>query len=114
MLSFANETDFFTDGSGIAPSTLTVTAFVNEVEVYSGTLESEVPHVISSIAIGGGFTGFVEGIGIDARIPSESDITNPSRTEANFLPQCLCPADSVLAASEEICSFNATQKTSQR
>ena len=109
MLSFTSETDF-APGSGLAPFGTNVTAFVNGEEVYNDTLDGEVPHTIASISIGEGFTGFIEGIGIDTRLPSESDII--PRTEANFLPQCLCPADSTLTATEKFCS--TTQGMNQR
>ena len=104
MLRFTNEADL---GS---PSRTTVAAFVNGDEVYNDTLDGEILHIISSISIGDGFSGFIEGIGIDTRLSSESD--NTPRTDAIFLPQCLCPADSTLTAGEEFCS--TPQETNQR
>jgi hypothetical protein len=104
VLRFTNEADL---GS---PSRTTVAAFVNGDEVYNDTLDGEILHIISSISIGDGFSGFIEGIGIDTRLSSESD--NTPRTDAIFLPQCLCPADSTLTAGEEFCS--TPQETNQR
>lgn len=101
VFSFSTE-NFFPSVSSTADPVI-VNFYINDIQVQSDCTLPMFPSSISAVTIGSGYSGLLQDVAIEARPVTESDITSVSRTEASFIPQCLCPLNSSLSANEESC-----------
>ncbi len=101
VFSFITD-NFFPEGSGMddPPG---VEFYINDMQVSAACSLSMFPSSISAVTIGSGYSGLLQDVVIEARSIRDSDVTNLTRTEADFLPECLCPLGTSLSKDEESC-----------
>jgi len=112
VLQPTNNTEAESEGSGLVLDTLdilsniSVTIYHDEMQLSSYMLETDFPDTITSIDVGGGFTGLIQDLGIFPFLLDDSGGSVMVPQEADFLPQCLCPMEYQLSTSEEACDNN--------
>lgn len=93
------ECDYFCGGSGDSPSTC-VTVQIGNTTLFNVSIN--VPTQFTSVAIGEGFNGLIQDVGIDTRQPSDPSV---AAAKAVFLPQCLCSDGYSLSTDELNCTM---------